>query len=99
MSIAKIYDLGDAVTCEASFKKAGVLLDPTAVTFKVKNPAGVETVYVYGTDVQLIRDSTGKYHVDINANAVGTWFYRFESTGTGQAAQEGAFRVQTSNFS
>lgn len=93
------YDLGGAVTCEAKFKKTGVLLDPTTVTFKVKNPLGVETTYVYNTDVQLIKDSTGIYHIDINANLVGTWFYRFESTGTGQAAQEGSFRVRVSNFS
>jgi uncharacterized protein YfaS (alpha-2-macroglobulin family) len=91
--------LGDAVTCEAVFKKNGVELDPTTVTFKVENPSGVQTIYVYGTNVELIRDSTGVYHVDVNANTVGTWLYRFESTGTGQAAQEGTFRVRKSNFS
>ncbi len=59
-----------------------------------RTPAGVTTTYVYLTDNELVKDSTGKYHVDINANAAGTWYYRFFSTGTGQAAEERQFEVR-----
>lgn len=95
----KHYDLGDAVTCQATFKKSGVVLDPSTVAFKVKDPAGNVTVYSYPADPQLVKDSTGVYHVDVNANLEGTWFYRFESTGTGQAAEERSFAVRKSHFS
>jgi hypothetical protein len=46
----------------------------------------------------LLRTQTGNYHVDVNADESGTWFYRFESTGTGQAADEGTFEVSESHF-
>jgi len=36
--------------------------------------------------------------VDINASQTGTYRYRFYSTGMGQAAAEGNFRVDTSSF-
>ncbi len=54
---------------------------------------------MYDADVELVRDSMGKYHVEINANAAGFWHYRYESTGDGQAAFEGRFAVDRSNFS
>ncbi len=75
------------------------LIDPTAVSFIFRNPAGDTTTYVFNTNVELVRDSTGKYHVEINANAAGFWHYRYESTGDGQAAFEGRFAVDRSNFS
>ena len=95
----KSYDLGDSVTCAAVFKTpAGVLQDPANVSFSYKTPLGVETTYVYGTDSELVKDSTGNYHANVNANAVGQWYYRFFSTGTGQAAAEGGFAVKRSQF-
>lgn len=100
MSQPKHYDLGDLVRAVAIFKDAdNVLTDPSAVRFKVKDPAGAIVTYVYGTDAQLVRDSAGNYHVDIDADAAGFWYYRFYSTGSGQAAAEGVFGVNRSNFS
>lgn len=93
------YSKGDLVRCTASFAtSAGVATDPTVVRFQVRTPAGVTTEYVYGTDAALVRTAAGSYYVDVNANAVGTWRYRFYSTGTGQAADEGAFKVKDSWF-
>lgn len=93
------YDKGDLVRVSALFENsAGTDLDPTTVTFKYKNPAGTTTTLVYGTDAALVKDSTGNYHVDVNANASGLWLYRWESSTTGQAAQEGQFLVEPSNF-
>ena len=93
------YDKGDLVRCSASFTDSdGTALDPTTVTGKYKTPAGVTTTYVYDTDAELVKDSTGNYHFDVNANAAGQWFYRFESTGTGQAAEEAAFTVEAGDF-
>jgi hypothetical protein len=78
---------------------AGSPTDPTVVRFKWKSPAGAVTTYVYPTDGALVKDSVGNYHVDIDTtSAEGRYYYRFESTGTGQAADEGNFTVVHSQF-
>lgn len=93
------YSKGDLVRCSASFAdSAGTATNPTAVLCQVKTPAGTTTTYTYGTDAELVRASTGNYYVDVDASLVGTYHYRFYSTGTGQAADEGSFRVKDSNF-
>jgi uncharacterized protein YfaS (alpha-2-macroglobulin family) len=97
--MANVYDKGDLVQCACVFTDGnGAALDPGTVTFKVTNPAGTTTTYVYGTDAQLVKSGTGNYYVNVSAAGGGEWLYRFESTGTGQAAVEGRFRVQGSAF-
>jgi hypothetical protein len=92
-------DKGDKVRCTGSFTdKDGVAVDPTTVNFKFKKPGATPTVYVFGTDSQVVKDSVGNYHVDLNADQSGTWFYRFESTGNEQAAGEAEFIVSRSQF-
>ena len=93
------FDKGDLVRCTGTFtNSAGTVVDPTVVLFKVKSPAGTTTTYTYGTDVEVVRDSAGVYHVDVDGNAAGQWYYRVYSTGTGQAAEEGRFSVDGSEF-
>lgn len=93
------YDNGDLVRCTGTWTDAaGTAQDPTAVLFKYKTPAGVTTMLTYGVDVALVKQATGIYYVDVNANAAGVWKYRFYSTGTGQAAAEASFRVRLSEF-
>lgn len=90
------YEKGDLVRCSAAFTDTdGLYLDPTAVLFRFRTPGGTTTTYTHGVDVELVRDAEGRYHVDVDANAEGVWFYRFESTGTGQAAGEEAFTVNS----
>ena len=92
------YDIGDLVRCTGTFAASGSNVNPTAVMFKVKTPAGVVTTYTYGTDAALVRDSTGVYHVDVSVAEAGEYVYRFWSTGTGQAASEGKFVVRSTLF-
>lgn len=90
------YDKGDLVRAAAAFTTtAGAATDPSAVFAKYTTPAGTVTTLTYGVDAALVKDSTGNYHVDIDASSVGTWTYRFYSTGTGQAAAEGEFFVKS----
>lgn len=97
MSPPNVYDLGDLVRVSGAFRNAaGTLIDPTTVGFEFRGPTGAVTRYAYPADPQLAKDSTGNYHVDIDASAAGTWHWRWESTGTGQAAEEGAFVVRES---
>lgn len=92
------YDRGDLVGVQATFKTAdGTLVDPTAVTFMVRNPDDRVTTFVYGTDSDLTRISAGFYQCVLDINKAGTWHYRWASTGTGQAAEEGSFIVRVSD--
>lgn len=89
-----MYDQGDLVRAEGVFTNAaGTAIDPTAVKVTVRRPGGQVATYVYGTDAAVVKDSTGNYHIDIDAHSPGTWYYRWWSTGTGQAAGERAFQV------
>lgn len=92
--MATSYDLGDLVRVSGAFTTAaGVAQDPSVVKCSVRSPAGVVTTYTYGTDPELMKDSTGNYHIDVSAATIGTYYYRWFSTGTGQAADEGWFEV------
>lgn len=90
------HDLGDLVRVEATFTDAATdaAIDPTAVKLSYRTPGGTTTTLVYGTDAALVKDGVGEYHVDIDANAAGTWYYRWWSTGTGQAAKEEQFVIR-----
>lgn len=96
--MANTYDVGDQVRLSAAFTASGTATDPTAVTFKIKNPAGATTTYVYLTDAALVRDSTGNYHVDFNGTVPGIHFYRFSGTGAVMAAGEASFELSRSEF-
>jgi hypothetical protein len=93
------YHVGDLVRISAAFTNAaGTAVDPTAVFAKYKDPSGNTTTLEYLVDAALVKDSTGNYHVDIDVDEVSRWRYRFYSTGTGQAANEGSFDVKESEF-
>lgn len=98
--MSNTYDLGDLVRCAGVFTDAsGNLVDPTVVKASVQTPAGIDTTYTYGTDVALVRDSAGAYHLDVSATSAGRWYYRLHSTGIGQASGESYFDVSPSQFS
>jgi uncharacterized protein YfaS (alpha-2-macroglobulin family) len=93
------YDLGDLVRCSGAFTNASdAAVDPDTVLFQFRTPSGDITTYTYGVDAELVRDSLGNYHVDVDANEVGEWWVRFYSTGSGQAADELSFEVSESRF-
>lgn len=93
------YPVGNTIRVTAAFtNSAGTAIDPTAVYCTVLSPAGVTTTYQYGVDGALIKDSTGNYHLDIDASSAGEWRYRWYSTGTGKAAEESVFWVDDSDL-
>lgn len=92
----EVYSKGALVRCSGEFRNnAGVLIDPGVVRFEFTKPSG-SLAYVYGTDVQLVKDAVGQYHVDLSADQAGVWYYRWESTGIGQAAEDHQFTVAPS---
>ena len=96
------YPVGALVRVEASFATSGgVPADPTGVALRYRVGSGAAVVLVYGTDAAVIRDSTGKYYVDLTLTSamVGKLVkYRWEATGAVQAASESEFRVAPSAF-
>ena len=92
------YVKDNEVRLSVEFTLAGVDTDPSTVRCFYKDPAGVITTLTYGVDGILIKDATGKYHVDIYANVVGFWFYRFEGSGSLISAGEAEFYINQSQI-
>jgi hypothetical protein len=96
MAIAT-YQKGDAIRITGTFTNAsGGAIDPTAVLFWKRTPTAAASTYTYGVGADVSKTGTGVYTYDIDADTVGTWYYGFYSTGTGQAAYEGKFIVAPS---
>jgi hypothetical protein len=60
----------------------------------IREPDGTETTYTYGTSSELVRTSQGHYRVDIEPDQAGTHRFRWTSTGTGKASEEGWFQIR-----
>jgi hypothetical protein len=88
------YDLGDIVRVTGTWTDSGgTATDPGTVTFTYTDPSGTATTLTYVTDAEVVKSSTGVYYVDVTANLEGTWFWRWVSTVSGAAADEGQFAV------
>ena len=94
--MATEYDIGDLPRVKATFTDLDdTNVNPTTVSVTVLKPNGTSATYEYGTDEEVVREATGIYYIDVSVDQSGRWRYRWESTGTGQAAEEGTFRVKT----
>jgi hypothetical protein len=92
--MANEYHLGQVVRLSALFKNlAGTAVDPSAVFFAWKRPTGVVVTKQYGIDGEVIKDSTGAYHCDVEGDLAGFWYYRPYGTGTNRSAKWSDFRV------
>jgi autotransporter translocation and assembly factor TamB len=75
------------------------LVDPDTVSAKVKAPDDTITNHDWlGSPADITHDSTGKFHLAVTPDQEGEWFFRFESTGNGQAANEHHFKVAATEF-
>jgi hypothetical protein len=90
-----VKDTKCRLTC-TFYDISNALADPTTVTFSIKLPAGTTTSYIYGTDAELVRASTGVYYVDFLFNAKGAYIYRFLGAGSVGAPGEGTVDVAES---
>ena len=93
--MAHSYQKGQGVKCTAEFKDGdtGAYVDPTTVTFRTLNPNNVASAHVYGVDVNVIKDSVGHYHYIVTGNVAGTWYYRWDCTGTYTGASQRRFTI------
>lgn len=92
-----VFQVGDKVRVSAAFTDASeTAADPGGVLCKVREPDGTITTYTYGSDADLVKDSTGNYHVDFLTAQSGRHRYGFYGITSGQAVAESEFRVQPS---
>jgi len=92
--MANAYKNKNTIRLSAAFSLSGTATDPTTGAFKIRRPNGVEISYVYGTDVQLVKASTGNYYVDWLLGLAGVHYYGFVGTGACAAADEASFEVK-----
>lgn len=77
------YYLGTRVGLDCTFRNsAEALTNPSTVTAYIRSPNGVLSDYVYGTDGELTRTSTGLYHLEWTPTSPGKWTVTFKGTGT-----------------
>lgn len=92
------HDLGDVVRVAGVFRDLDTEdldpIDPTVVKLSILTPSEDLETYIYDTDPEVVRDSEGHYHADIEATEPGVWYYRWFSEGTGQAADEGSYTIE-----
>lgn len=94
-----VYDIGDRRKLTAELRdEDGALADPTVLTFYMREPDDTVTDFVYGTDVELVKDSPGIYHVYWDITQSGFHHWRYEATGTVAAAEEANFTVRQTQF-
>lgn len=75
----------------------GVLVDPATVTFKLMKPDGTVTTATFPT-APVVKEAVGIYSAVITLDQEGDWAWRWETMGTGAAADERAFHVINSMF-
>ena len=87
---------GNIVKIRVTFKdENGVKRDPADVTVVRQKPTGSPETFIYGTDPEVVKESTGIYYLlnDTTGN-VGDWEFVWSSTGTYQAVGETSFTVR-----
>ncbi len=93
------YDIGDKVRSTGTFvNSSDVNTDPTTITFKLKDPSGNITTFIYLTDAEVVKSGTGVYYFDNILDEEGVYHYRFEGTGVLVASGEDSYRAVTSEF-
>jgi len=92
--VADHYEQDSALRFRATFRNnAGALADPTTVTLRHTEPSVAAVNYVYGTDLEVVRESLGIFYVDYVADAVGEHKWRWKGTGAVQIAIKGGFII------
>lgn len=92
------YPIGELVVVKASFKDGvtGVLADPTAITVRYGENPLAPVMWTYGSGAQIVRDSIGMYHANIDTTGLsaGTWYYLWDGTGNVQTLDWDAFVLE-----
>lgn len=69
----------------------GNIADPSEVRIRWRVGSGPSTVWIYGTDSEVVKIATGSYRADIEIKQVGRYYFRWEGEGGVTAAEESYF--------
>ena len=72
--------------------------DPGTLTFRIKDPSGAVTSFVWQTDAELVRSAQGEFYIDYQVGADGPHRYRWESAGSVPAVREHGFYGRAGAF-
>lgn len=93
--MANTYDIGDMVRMTFKFSTAaGVPIDPSTMTVRLRVNAAAAVIYTYSVDVAVVKDSVGEYHLDYITLASGSHRYEGNGTGAATASEPGYFAVR-----
>lgn len=99
MADADIYDIGDVAEISATMRNShtGALVDPGALTVKVKPPTSAE-IDIVMPDSRIVRDSLGVFRCLVDVTEAGTWKYRFVASTPAKGEKPGTFRARAATF-
>lgn len=93
-----LYYVLDEVKFTSNWKIGTIDTDPITVKFYFIKPDKTPTIYVFGTDSELVKVSTGNYSVDLILSNEGIWRIRWEGVGGAAASKEGLVEARQSSF-
>jgi hypothetical protein len=76
----------------------GNAIDPTTITLRYQDPAGVTTTVSYPTGSGWSHPITGTYIYEVEVNDEGNWKYSYEGTGACDTYGEAGFVVFERGF-
>ena len=94
-----VYEYGSSPILTVTIRnQAGAIVDPATLIFRYKSSHGAGIItYVYGTDPELVRETTGIYSVELYCEDSGAWDWEFKATSPNCVLQ-GEFHIQNSLF-
>ncbi|MGE0025703.1 MAG: hypothetical protein AB7O78_01690 [Thermoleophilia bacterium] len=92
--MSDLYQPGDTVFLRTTFVVDGTLTDPSTVTYAIRPPTGGTISYVYGTDSQVTKESTGVYLAEYTAATYGLYTWTATGTGAAKGVIDGDFTVE-----
>ena len=97
------YIQGQLVRIQATLLDLNsALIDPTTVIFSTRTMSTippVSTVKTYPSDVEVVRESTGVFHMDVTLSTSGVLNWRVEGTGLAPNAKQDSVYVMPTNQS
>lgn len=95
--MASAYNQGTDVQVSAVFTDDGAPTDPTTISFNVWYPDGTLVTYVFGEDINVVRDDVGAYFCDLGIPPMpGQYRYNAVGAGVVEATLPGTFVVMQS---
>ena len=93
------YNVGDKVRFTVAITVDATPTDPTDLLFKFRTSEGTITVYTFGVDSEVVKDSFGNYHADIiMVKPTGKCNYKWEATGAAVGAEEREIIISPTQF-